>query len=96
MYAPRVFVSMLAVLVVFAISTYFMSGSLLSALIQTLICAVIIQTGYFIGVLYLVHREKLHAEPRTPSDLLVRITQGAEKRAEIRGNAATNFPASDA
>ncbi|TDK39822.1 exopolysaccharide production repressor exox [Rhizobium deserti] len=96
MYAPRVFVSMLAVLIVFAVSTYSMSGSLLSALIQTLICAVIIQTGYFIGVVYLVHREKLQTQRNTPSDLLLRMNPGQSKGAELHGTTATNFPARDA
>jgi hypothetical protein len=96
MYAPRVFVSMLAVLIVFAMSTYFMSGSLLSALIQTLICAAIIQTGYFIGVLYLVHREKLLTEQSGSSDRLLRMSQAQNKGSDLHGTAATNFPARDA
>jgi exopolysaccharide production repressor protein len=62
MYAPRVFVSMIAVLLVFATATYLMTGSLFTALIEAVVCAVILQVGYFIGVLYLVHREKAGAD----------------------------------
>ncbi|MDH0615003.1 MULTISPECIES: exopolysaccharide production repressor protein [unclassified Agrobacterium] len=58
MYAPRVFFSMIGALLVFAVATYFIHGSFYTAFIQTLICAVILQVGYFIGILVLVSREK--------------------------------------
>lgn len=58
MYAPRVFVSMICALLVFAVATYSIHGSLYTAFIQTLLCLVIIQVGYFIGILVLVAREK--------------------------------------
>ncbi|WP_353939186.1 exopolysaccharide production repressor protein [uncultured Agrobacterium sp.] len=58
MQAPRVFISMICALLVFAVATYFIHGSVYTAFIQTLICLVIIQVGYFIGVVYLVSREK--------------------------------------
>ena len=58
MYAPRVFVSMLGTLVVFAIATYFLTNSLSTTLIETAICAVLLQIGYFLGVLYLVWKER--------------------------------------
>lgn len=54
MYAPRVFISMIGALVVFAIVTYGMTGSLWTTFIQTLVCAVLVQIGYFIAVLALV------------------------------------------
>jgi hypothetical protein len=95
MYAPRVFVSMLAVLVVFAVSSFFISGSVLSAIIQTVICAVLIQAGYFIGVLYLVRRERLHAGHATASDRFARMSLNSGKRDELHPSAARNFPASD-
>jgi exopolysaccharide production repressor protein len=57
MYAPRVFVSMLGALGVFAVATYFLSGSVSGTLIKTLICAILLQAGYFGGVLYLVWKE---------------------------------------
>jgi exopolysaccharide production repressor protein len=58
MYAPRVFISMMCALLVFAVATYFIYGSFYTSFIQTLICLVIIQVGYFIGVLILVAKEK--------------------------------------
>ncbi|MBO9653678.1 MAG: exopolysaccharide production repressor protein [Agrobacterium tumefaciens] len=58
MYAPRVFFSMIGALLTFAVTTYFIHGSFYTAFIQTLICAVILQVGYFIGILVLVAREK--------------------------------------
>ncbi len=58
MYAPRVFISMIFALAAFAGATYWMTGSAYTTVLQTIICAVILQVGYFIGLLYLVHREK--------------------------------------
>ena len=58
MYAPRVFISMLGTLAVFAIATYFLTNSLSTTLIETAICAVLLQIGYFLGVLYLVWKER--------------------------------------
>lgn len=58
MYGPRVIVSMSVVLVVFAAATYFLSGSSFTTLWQTVLCAILLQVGYFIGVLLLVAREK--------------------------------------
>jgi exopolysaccharide production repressor protein len=49
MYAPRVFISMICALLVFAIATYFIHGSFFTSFIQV---------GYFIGVLILVAKEK--------------------------------------
>lgn len=53
-YAPRVFLSMAFVLIAFAIVTYLVTGSIATTAIQTLICAVLIQVGYFLALLYLV------------------------------------------
>ncbi|WP_104666302.1 exopolysaccharide production repressor protein [Ensifer adhaerens] len=57
MYAPRVFVSMIGALTVFAVVTYFLNGSLTSTLIQTAICAILIQIGYFLAVVFLIWRK---------------------------------------
>lgn len=56
-YAPRFFVSMLVALVAFAVVTYVTTGSLATTAIQTLVCAVLIQVGYFLTMLYLVRQE---------------------------------------
>lgn len=58
MYAPRVFISMAGTLIVFAIATYFLTHSLSITLIETVICAVLLQMGYFAGVVFLVWKER--------------------------------------
>lgn len=57
MFAPRVFVSMVGALGVFAMGTYFLTGSAWTTTWQTLACAVLLQAGYFIAVLALVAKE---------------------------------------
>lgn len=44
------------VLIAFAITSYVITGSLWTTLVQTVICALLIQVGYFIAVLFLVWR----------------------------------------
>jgi exopolysaccharide production repressor protein len=56
-YAPRFFLSMLFALVAFAVVTYLATGSFATTAIQTLVCAVLIQVGYFLTMLYLVRQE---------------------------------------
>jgi exopolysaccharide production repressor protein len=97
MYAPRVFVSMTGVLIAFAVSAYFMTDSFYTAFIQTLICAVILQVGYFIGVLYLVHREKKYGEgAASPDSVSSKSARESSRRDTMRADAAPNVPASDA
>ncbi|KRB61949.1 exopolysaccharide production repressor exox [Rhizobium sp. Root708] len=67
MYAPRVFVSMLGALGVFAVATYWLSGSLSGTIIKTVICVILLQAGYFGGVLYLVWKESRERRARQPS-----------------------------
>jgi len=57
MFAPRVFVSMICALAVFAIVTFILTGSAWTTAWQTLVCAVLVQAGYFVAVLFLVSRE---------------------------------------
>jgi hypothetical protein len=97
MYAPRVFVSMTGVLIAFAVSAYFMTDSFYTAFIQTLICAVILQTGYFIGVLYLVHREKKFREKAaSPDAASSKSSREISRRDTMRADAGPHLPASDA
>lgn len=77
MYAPRVFVSMIGVLLAFAVASYWMSGSFWTTLLQTILCAVILQVGYFIGILHLVRREKLQRQQDG-------LEAPSERRAESR------------
>ncbi|WLS11093.1 exopolysaccharide production repressor protein (plasmid) [Shinella sumterensis] len=70
-YAPRFFVSMTLVLVAFAAVTYASTGSAATTAVQTLVCAVLIQLGYFGAVLYLTWRvskaRKENAGPGRPA-----------------------------
>ncbi|GAA4163116.1 MULTISPECIES: exopolysaccharide production repressor protein [Shinella] len=56
-YAPRFFLSMAIALVAFAVVTYLSTGSLATTALQTFLCAVLIQVGYFLTTLFLVWRE---------------------------------------
>jgi exopolysaccharide production repressor protein len=64
---PNFLVGMFAVLIVFAITTYIITQSLWAMIVQTLICAVVIQIGYFAAVFFLVMREKPRSFERKPS-----------------------------
>lgn len=68
MYAPRVFASMLGALIVFAISIYLLTGSVGTTLWQTALAAVLLQVGYFVGVLLLVARAARRKGQGTPAD----------------------------
>ncbi|MDM9627462.1 exopolysaccharide production repressor protein [Rhizobium sp. S152] len=78
MYAPRVFVSMLGALAVFAVATYWLSGSFSGTVLKTVICAVILQIGYFGGVLYLVWKE---SRAHRANQVVAARSDDAEKRA---------------
>jgi len=84
MYAPRVIFSMLGALAVFAVATYWLSGSLAGTAIKTAICAVLLQAGYFGGVLYLVWKESSS-----------RTTRPALKREEAEKLSVTPFKGSE-
>lgn len=47
---------LIGVLIAFAIASYAITHSAWTTFIQTLICAVIIQVGYFIAILFMVWR----------------------------------------
>lgn len=100
MYAPRVFVSMMATLIVFAIGSYWISGSFYTTIIQTVLCAIIIQAGYFAGVVYLVRRETLKAREAAGADDAVagrqRDALRASGRDELRTRPAGRMTAPDA
>lgn len=69
MFAPRFVVSMFGALAAFAVATYFLTGSLASTAIQTLLCAVLIQVGYFLAVLFLVWKEARDRRKLSPGQL---------------------------
>ena len=47
---------LIIVLLAFAISTYLLTDSLWGTFVQTLICGILIQIGYFVAVMLLVWR----------------------------------------
>ncbi|TIL76377.1 MAG: hypothetical protein E5Y61_13830 [Mesorhizobium sp.] len=47
---------LIIVLVAFAISVYLLTASLWGTFVQTLICGILIQIGYFVAVMLLVWR----------------------------------------
>lgn len=95
MYGPRALVSMLTVLLVFAGATYLLNGSFVTTLWQTLLCALILQVGYFIAVLLLVRREAA-ARHRNLADTTA-LTRGGDDRLkdEIHANPVSKLNVSD-
>jgi exopolysaccharide production repressor protein len=91
MYAPRVFISMLGTLIVFAIATYFLTNSLSTTLIETVICAVLLQVGYFLGVLYLVWKERKAHEALSNED---KVPVGQED-SKVAGLSASSLKRSE-
>lgn len=79
MYGPRVFISMVGTLLVFGLVTYGLTGSLAGTLIRTLLCAVLLQVGYFAGVLLLVWREARERQ-RKVDEAIVPTAVGAEDK----------------
>lgn len=76
---------MISVLVVFAVSTYVATGSVGTTLVQTLICAVFLQLGYFLVVLFLVARgERKREEPASENSDSARLPETESLAARIR------------
>lgn len=94
MYAPRVFVSMTGALLAFGIASYFINGSFLTTFIQTAICAVLLQVGYFIGILYLVRREKMQRQENAP-DSAIRRKGDVSRHDDLPAKAAAKLEISD-
>jgi hypothetical protein len=77
----------IGVLVVFAIASYLITHSFWTAFVQTLVCAVLIQAGYFIAVLFLIRKEKPKPAPKevgTPE-----IAAAPVQQANPKGEAAS-------
>jgi exopolysaccharide production repressor protein len=62
------FRGLVVALAVFGVVTYLVTGSIWTTLIQTAICAVLIQLGYFAAVLYMVWREPRGGGRKTASE----------------------------
>lgn len=59
------------VLLIFAISAFVLTGSLWIALVQTLICAILIEVGYFLLVVLMVWNSG-RGKPATPKSQIAR------------------------
>jgi exopolysaccharide production repressor protein len=57
MHAPKVFFSMIGALLIFAATTYYLSGSLSDTIIKSIIAAIVLQVGYFVAIVYFVAKE---------------------------------------
>ncbi len=64
---PRFMLGMLAVLLAFAIVTFFLTGAFWATVVQTIVCAVLIQAGYFIVILFMVSRSEKRQDDRAPT-----------------------------
>ncbi|RWI30084.1 MAG: hypothetical protein E5X43_01830 [Mesorhizobium sp.] len=62
---------LIIVLSAFAISIYLLTDSLWATFVQTLICGILIQIGYFVAVMLLVWRS-IPKEPATPKSHIAR------------------------
>lgn len=76
---------LILVLIVFAIASYAITQSLWTTVIQTLICAVLIQVGYFAAILFLVWRS---GAPKGDNALSRKESAAAAVDAEPKGEGA--------
>ncbi|MDK1374658.1 MULTISPECIES: exopolysaccharide production repressor protein [unclassified Sinorhizobium] len=83
MFAPRVLASMIGALVAFAIATYLLNGSLVSTAIQTLLCAVLLQVGYFIAVVFLVWKEASGRRKLSPGKVSMESTSDDKQSGKV-------------
>lgn len=55
---PRFVLGLIGALLAFFVVTYLLTGSLWSSILETVLCAILIQVGYFIVMLLMVARTK--------------------------------------
>ena len=79
---------LIIVLLAFAISTYLLTGSLWSTFVQTVICGILIQIGYFVAVMLLVWR----SASKIPKSHIARDESEREQRPGRLVNKADHFP----
>lgn len=74
---------LVGVLLVFAVTTYLITGSIWTTFVQTVICAVLVQVGYFAAVMFLVWRSGASQSSETGSQ--AEAAQGLAKDEEPAG-----------
>ncbi|WP_192177369.1 exopolysaccharide production repressor protein [Mesorhizobium amorphae] len=82
---------LIIVLLAFAISTYLVTGSLWTTFVQTVICGILIQIGYFVAVMLLVWRS-VSKESEIPKSHIARDESEREQRPSHLVNKADHFP----
>jgi len=85
MSAPRVFAGMFVTIIVFAIVTYSMSGSLVMTVLESIAAAILLQLGYFICVGFMVWKQAKRAAKRGESEAISAEGARDEKRAHLPG-----------
>ena len=81
----------IGVLVVFAIANYLITQSVWTTLVNTVICAVLIQLGYFVAILFVVWRS---GAPGKQAEKVSRSegTSAAAKEGKSAGKAVAPLP----
>ena len=74
---------LIGVLVVFAIATYAITQSAWTTFINTLICAVIIQVGYFIAILFMIGHTKPAAEAVARNEIVPAAAKENQPESEV-------------
>ncbi len=72
MSAPRVFAGMFVTIIVFAIVTYCMTGSLVITVLESIAAAILLQLGYFLCIGYLVWKQAKRAAASGAANLIDR------------------------
>ncbi|MBB4955107.1 exopolysaccharide production repressor protein [Agrobacterium vitis] len=75
MHAPKVFFCMIGAILIFAATTYYVSGSVSDTIIKSIIAAIILQVGYFMAIVYFVSKEAKARKAALGSEEQARTTQ---------------------
>ncbi len=81
---------LIIVLLAFAISTYLLTGSPWSTIVQTVICGILIQIGYFVAVMLLWR--SVSKESEISKSHIARDESEREQRPSHLVNKADHFP----
>jgi exopolysaccharide production repressor protein len=86
MSAPRVFAGMFVTLIVFAIVTYCMTGSLVISVLESIAAAILLQLGYFLCIGFMVWKQaKRSAAPGESESAGTAESAREEKRGRLPG-----------
>lgn len=77
MSAPRVFAGMFVAIIVFAIATYWMTGSLVVTVLESIAALILLQLGYFLCIGFLVWKQARRTAAARVSEI---ATSGEDAR----------------